>query len=601
MSEGPPSSNPFAAATPEVSSETPKEQEASEPKSDPKIEALLKVWESPVKQKAFVEGIALKSGEQIDAIAHTVYEAAEQLREQGSKTEGQTEEQRNFFWAKFHVLMAIFNFLTTLSFKKTREKDDANKKQILKELEESELSGQKLALSRVLRHEEVADVFENPEEYFITSIPKFCQECISSGAAHEVVDHFASIKDPGDRRLVLHQLLDRAVDSQVEIFDWIGGVLAQCEDVDYGVAETLAKAKKGPAALENLSSFALPAPKNWDDLRYRLREGMSEEEIDEASLKSEKNLEEKRQKELKLIEDARKALLAQQIRERFPIASQEFRDSFLIAIEAMGEKDVIGPDKVGKALGVNFEDPPEIPFSKEELEKAKELKQFLILRYDKLPDGTPITSEEIRKRFTRTAYHDFISSNEYYLKNVPFDEMPRLGWALTSKHLIHKSSKKDYLQQTELLIDCLEKAFSGFSPQGFMPERYKIAISEFEKRKPELLAHMLTDMKEAAKQFSELEITQLTRRSMVEVLYDLNSIECINTERYDHLEWELLAQYRHEWTSSIDASGNLIVVTRHTPSRYDLPRREDIGGLSFYGRRPDSRDDQVCSSFSRRF
>ena len=551
MSEGPPSSNPFAKATPEVSPAPPKEQEASEPKSDPKIEALLKVWESPVKQKAFVEGIALKSGEQIDAIAHTVYEAAEQLREQGSKTEGQTEEQRNFFWAKFHVLMAIFNFLTTLSFKKTREKDDANKKQILKELQESELSGQELALSRVLRHEEVADVFENPAEYYIKNIPQFCQKCISLGAAHEVVDHFGSIKDQGDRRLVLKHLLDRAEEKQVEIYDWIGGVLEQCEDVDIGVAERLVKAKRGVIYMENhRSAFAFSVSSKWFDLIHGAKEGMSEEEVRAAFIESERKLTARKERKRK-----------------------EFFDSYQQAREILGAENVIGPDEVGKVFGVTFENTPKIPFSKEDLEKAKELNQFLILRYDELPNGRPITAQELQSRF-RIDQGRLVHSE--YMERLSSEETPRLGWSLTSKELIPNSTSKNYLQQTDELIAYLK---TNIFPEA-MPQKYQAGIDTFEKKKSKLEALMSSDWREAAKQLSELEITHLTRRNAVEITYDLSLIQQTTGKRLLAKQWD--------WTSSRDASGNLVDVGNF-----------NAAGASVDGFTPDNADSALGSVFSR--
>ena len=70
-----------------------------------------------------------------------------------------------------------------------------------------------------------------------------------------------------------------------------------------------------------------------------------------------------------------------------------------IAKEILGAREFMGPNEVEKAFGIKLEskDIPAIPFSKEELKRAKELGQFLILRTDKAPDGEDLTMIKMHK------------------------------------------------------------------------------------------------------------------------------------------------------------------------------------------------------------
>ncbi len=61
-------------------------------------------------------------------------------------------------------------------------------------------------------------------------------------------------------------------------------------------------------------------------------------------------------------------------------------------------KDFLCPEAIAKAFpGITLETKniPNIPFSKEDLLRAKELGQCLILHVDKAPDGAPMTMQKI--------------------------------------------------------------------------------------------------------------------------------------------------------------------------------------------------------------
>src|SRR3989304_293049 len=59
--------------------------------------------------------------------------------------------------------------------------------------------------------------------------------------------------------------------------------------------------------------------------------------------------------------------------------------------------DFLGREAVKKAFGIDIPkaEIPAIPFSREDLERARELGQFLILRYNKAPDGQPLSMKKM--------------------------------------------------------------------------------------------------------------------------------------------------------------------------------------------------------------
>ncbi len=72
-------------------------------------------------------------------------------------------------------------------------------------------------------------------------------------------------------------------------------------------------------------------------------------------------------------------------------------EQMLKAREIMGEREVMGPEEVKKAFGIEVPESevPPIPFNETELKRAKELGQFLVLRVDKTQDGQPLTMQKL--------------------------------------------------------------------------------------------------------------------------------------------------------------------------------------------------------------
>jgi len=262
-------------------------------------------------------------------------------------------------------------------------------------------------------------------------------------------------------------------------------------------------------------------------------------------------------------------------RPKSPERKRETGVSIEQAKEILGE-DVLGPEAVEATFGFSPEDIPPIPFSIEEIERAKELNQFLELRVDRASDGEPLDMNKMHKllqpEFIAKNQGKILSSygqadswyrNEDFLKDVP-----RASWVLVSKDIIPNSLSKNFLQQTEVIANYLKTDI--FKDQE-MPEVYKEAIDEFEAKKAGIQAILTSNWQEAAKQLSELKINQLTRQLPVETMYDFLMYFKNNKKR--------LLESKYTWTFRRASAGGLVgfghadadgaYVNRWTPDRVD--------------------------------
>lgn len=226
--------------------------------------------------------------------------------------------------------------------------------------------------------------------------------------------------------------------------------------------------------------------------------------------------------------------------------------SFEKAQEIMG-KDFLGPEAVKNVFGVEVESIPPIQFTKEDLERAKELNQMLILQIDKMEDDKPLTLENLKNKFSES--HDGKQMWDSYNKKENFfkNETPKAGWKLASKDIISDSTRKNYLEQTKTIINYLkDKVFKG----KLIPEMYQKAIAEFESKESDISglinSDSIYDWKSAAIKLEKLQITQLTRESPIEVMYRFVLQDQENKEK-------LLYNVKSSWTSRLSSDGDQFV------------------------------------------
>ncbi|MCC7522487.1 hypothetical protein IT407_01645 [Candidatus Uhrbacteria bacterium] len=227
--------------------------------------------------------------------------------------------------------------------------------------------------------------------------------------------------------------------------------------------------------------------------------------------------------------------------------------SFDAAIEILGN-DFLGPVAIFKTWNIRLEtkDIPPIPFSKEDLERAKQLNQFLILRI-------PLTMKEMEEKYKGgNAFQndDWFKEEDFYTK-----ETSKPGWALVSKEPIPDSTSANYLEQTQVICDYLDSLVFGDVDE--MPEIYQDAIIEFEAKKEAVFKDLITsDGREAAKVLSELQISKLTRQSPADVIHDLMVYKQSNGER--------LLESMYTFTSVRSSDGGLVCVGRFDSDGVDV-------------------------------
>ena len=249
------------------------------------------------------------------------------------------------------------------------------------------------------------------------------------------------------------------------------------------------------------------------------------------------------------------------------------------AREVLGQ-DVLGPEQVKKAFGIELDpdEVPDIPFSKEELERAKELGQMLVLRLDRTTDGETLTMEKLNSLPQPQGQLKLLWDPGWYQdEHFYTQEAPKAGWALVTKDLIPGSTRKNYVEQTELLVAYLKD--SVFRGQK-MPNEYQEAIEEFEKQSKDLKELTDKDWQKAAERFEQLKLTQLTRQTPVEAIYDLALVRGANDEQ--------LLENIYTWTSRRYSDVGLVNVGSFDPR-----------GVYVDGDRPDDRGDDLGVSFSR--
>jgi hypothetical protein len=148
------------------------------------------------------------------------------------------------------------------------------------------------------------------------------------------------------------------------------------------------------------------------------------------------------------------------------------------AREVLG-KDFLGPEAIQKTLEVEL-DPEEleaishIPFSRAELEKAKELGMMLVLRVPRTRDGKPLTINAMREMFAKgDTLADpkkkkrqlfYRNKGEAWYDNEEFATKPttQIGWGLVGKSVLSESTSKTWDEQETLLKKWAEQ--NGLDP-----------------------------------------------------------------------------------------------------------------------------------------
>ena len=249
------------------------------------------------------------------------------------------------------------------------------------------------------------------------------------------------------------------------------------------------------------------------------------------------------------------------------------------AAEWMGAENVFGPDAAAATFGTPVEsmEIPPVPFSRVELERARDLGQVLVFRVSKAADGSPLSmakmSEVLAPRFAREN-KGAVLRNTDWCKDDPFfrDDAPAHGWALVSREVVPNTASKNFLEQTEELVRYLRnEAFRGAE----LPKKYVDAIAQFEAAKAGIADIISSDWKKAAEKLKALDITSLTRQSPAEAAYD--AMVTFDRTGVRHL------QGIYTWTSRRSSDGRLVCVGFFAPSGIVVVTHAPVDSFSGLG------------------
>jgi hypothetical protein len=283
--------------------------------------------------------------------------------------------------------------------------------------------------------------------------------------------------------------------------------------------------------------------------------------------------------------------------------------SFEKAKQIMGEEKVFGAKDIGESLNITLsqENLPPIPFSPEELEKAKKRGEILIYIPDKA-GNTPITAKWIQDSLqnqTKPGSGEqkkiFWQTGNYEREAFFLTESPTPGWRLIPENSFilkgdqenqtYPATHSNYAEQTDTMAKYIEEAL--YPDVNKRPRNVKEALEEWNKEKTKLLQDAQSQdesiWKPTAQKLSKLKINKLFRNSFIEEILCLliANNKNINTmgqakNKNNDTYW----QYR--WTNSSLSSGRLVGVGC-----------SGADGVRVRGGEPRRRDDDLASAFSR--
>ena len=235
--------------------------------------------------------------------------------------------------------------------------------------------------------------------------------------------------------------------------------------------------------------------------------------------------------------------------------------------------DLLGPEEVIRTFGASpsINQVPPIPFTEEELDRAKALGQCLELH-------EPISMLEMNRVLGNKLGDGALLYNTGRYEKEPFyatNKSATWHWRLTTKTVIPDSTGVDYLNQSLVLARYLKtQVYAGQD----LPELYAQAIAELEARKQKLAKLMNKDWQKAALELSNLAINQRCRETPSQVLQSIAMCQAVNGDYLLSNTWT--------WTNTRTADGRLVLVGDAAPhgvhgDRDDSRLSDGILGVRF--------------------
>ena len=273
--------------------------------------------------------------------------------------------------------------------------------------------------------------------------------------------------------------------------------------------------------------------------------------------------------------------------------SGEVLEQVTEAQRILGFENVVSPDKVREILGLKFdlEKVPAIPFSEEELKKAKELGQFLVYRHNTDDGGESLSmkrlEEILQPKFSKEDDGKVLYDTDWYKEENFFTrEAMRPGWALTSREVIPDSTSRNYLEQTGELAKYLSTKVMPEISDPSLRVQYGEAMREYDEQRGAIEKLMDSDWKEAARLLEDLKLNKLFRQTPVEAMYD--TVMYFENQPKSERDDARLLKGMYGWTDRRSSDGDLVSAGFF-----------DADGLSVGDGYPGSSHSDFGVSFSR--
>jgi len=150
--------------------------------------------------------------------------------------------------------------------------------------------------------------------------------------------------------------------------------------------------------------------------------------------------------------------------------AKEVNIEFNEAREIFG-KDFLGPEAIKATYGVELtpdelQEVENIPFTREELEQAKQLDMMLVLRIPRLGEGKterPLTIDSVRELFAKgdtlgdpnkkkqKIFYGKKDASWYDKEKFAIQDTPKLGWGLVTKSVLPESLSQNWDEQEKIL------------------------------------------------------------------------------------------------------------------------------------------------------
>ncbi len=413
----------------------------------------------------------------------------------------------------------------------------------------------------------------------------------------------AAGKAPGLKKFVMTQGTIEAILDDWKVEKEQGGKVSFAEHIDrrlkigltfeeYPLADRLLAAKilasKGFLRTVTSQELGLPADVFSFDAakRFRKEGGEREKALTELrkesgnekhlSLKELSGLDPFGVRKTKVLADAERLALEaeEKLRRERGGRGAEAGETSVKDAEHMMQGKFIGAEKIEKAFGFVPESIPPVPFTPETIELHEKLGHYLVYETKTTPEGNPLTIEEMAKiagsnvietnpdsspkayRLHKEQFgHNGESLSSAWFSDrakyqAIFSETPDGGWKFVSPEIIDGSTNRNYVDQTDFLINYWKEHIFE-NDDSKIPQEYADAFKKWDDNKASI-QDLMKQSKwiEACDVLSKHPVSKLIRESFASTVYRLIVIEKTENKK--------ILSDKYSWSKTPSSDGDLL-------------------------------------------